>query len=176
MHHLKDIFKKKLQKLAQTNRSLFSSPAKSVLKLGVFFFFIFKKNKNFKNICLFWKNSKIAPGRPPQGRQGSSHPSNGRQDLNVIFFEFAKRSLDGGRGPVAPPGGTGPPTGDRGSPTLYKPWPPFPSHLSPKIAPKIQKKKRGLRRRKAAKLCRIAHLWSTGNFCMNPLILYNNLI
>ena len=74
------------------------------------------------------------PGRPAQGRQGSCRPSNGRQDLNVIFFEFAKRSLAGGGWPVAPP------TGDRGSPTLYKPWPPFPSHLSPKIAPKIQKK------------------------------------
>ena len=74
------------------------------------------------------------PGRPAQGRQGSCRPSNGRQDLNVIFFEFAKRSLGGGGGPVAPPG-------RQGSPTLYKPWPPFPSHLSPKIAPKIQKKR-----------------------------------
>ena len=34
-----------------------------------------------------------------------------------------------------------PPHRRQGSPTLYKPWPPFPSHLSPKIAPKIQKKK-----------------------------------
>ena len=98
------------------------------------------------------------PGRPVQGRQGSCRPINGRQDLNVIFFEFAKRSLAGGvwreGGPVAPQ----PPQGRQGSPTLYKLWPPFPSHLSPKIAPKIQKKKRGVRRRKVAKLCRIAHL------------------
>ena len=81
----------------------------------------------------------MPPDRPAQGRQGSCRPSNGRQDLNVIFFEFAKRSLAGGRGPVAPlpPGAIGV------SPTLYKPWPPFPSHLSPKIAPKIQKKERG---------------------------------
>ena len=42
------------------------------------------------------------PGRPAQGRQGSCRPSNGRQDLNVIFFEFAKRSLAGGGGPVTP--------------------------------------------------------------------------
>ena len=77
------------------------------------------------------------PGRPAQGRQGSCRPSNGRQDLNVIFFEFAKRSLAGGGG-LSPP-----PQGRQGSPTLYKPWPPFPSHLSPKIAPKIQKKKEG---------------------------------
>ena len=99
------------------------------------------------------------PGRPAQGRQGSCRPSNRRQDLNVIFFEFAKRSLAGGRGPVAlPTGDRPPPTGDWGSPTLYKPWPSFPSHFSPKIAPKIQKKKIGVRRRKAAKLCRIAHL------------------
>ena len=36
------------------------------------------------------------PGRPAQGRQGSCRPSNGRQDPNVIFFKFAKRSLTGG--------------------------------------------------------------------------------
>ena len=36
------------------------------------------------------------PGRSSLGRQGSYRPSNGRQDLNVIFFEFVKRSLAGG--------------------------------------------------------------------------------
>ena len=57
------------------------------------------------------KNFENSPGRPPQGRQGSYRPSNGRQDLNVIFFEFAKRSLAGGvwrEGVLSPP-----PTGDR---------------------------------------------------------------
>ena len=70
------------------------------------------------------------PGRSSLGRQGSCRPSNGRQDPNVIFFEFAKRSLAGG-------GSLSPPHGRRGSPTIYKHCPPFPSHLSPKIALKI---------------------------------------
>ena len=48
----------------------------------------------------------------------------------------------GDRG-LSPPGAAGPPHGRRGSPTLYKTWSPFLSHLSPKIAPKIQKKERG---------------------------------
>ena len=74
------------------------------------------------------------PGRPAQRRQRSCRPSNGRQDPNVIFFEFDKRSLAGGA--CRPPRA-------RWSPTLYKLWPPFPSYLSPKIAPKIQKKERG---------------------------------
>ena len=57
-------------------------------------------SKNFKNI----------PRSPGGGRQGSYRLSNGRHDLNVIFFEFANRSLVGvcGRGAVAPP------TGDMG--------------------------------------------------------------
>ena len=37
-----------------------------------------------------------------------SRPAQGRQDPNVIFFEFAKRSLAGGRGPVAPRGDRAP--------------------------------------------------------------------
>ena len=54
------------------------------------------------------------PGRPAQGRQGSCRPSNGRQDPNVIFFEFAKRSLAGG-------GGLSPPRGDGGLPPYISP-------------------------------------------------------
>ena len=57
-----------------------------------------------------------------------------------------------GRGPVAPPRATGV------SPLIKAPALPFPPHLSPEIPPKIQKKKRGVRRRKAAKPCRIQHL------------------
>ena len=52
------------------------------------------------------KNFENGPSRPPQGQQGSCRPSNGRQDLNVIFFEFAKRSLAGGvwrEGVLSPP-------------------------------------------------------------------------
>ena len=112
----------------------------SSTRCGVFFLFYIKKNQNFKNICPFRKISKIYPGRPPQGRQ----------DFNVIFLKFAKRSLVGGvwrEGVLSPPpraiGACRPPTGDRGSPTLYKSWPPIPSHLSPKNTPKIQKKREG---------------------------------
>ena len=85
-----------------------------------------------------------------------------RQALSVIFFfKFATRSLKK-RGPVAPPRATGgacrPPSGDRGNPPYIRSNPPFPPHLSPKIPPKIQKKKRGVRRREAAKTYRIQHL------------------
>ena len=82
------------------------------------------------------KNFKNTPRSPYGGRQGSYRPSNGRQDPNVIFLEFAKRSLGRGRGPV---GACRAPQGLLGPPTLYKSWPPFPCHLSLKI----QKKKRG---------------------------------
>ena len=54
--------------------------------------------------------------------------------------------------PPPPPRATGV------SPLIKAPALPFPPHLSPKIPPKIQKKKRGVRRRKAAKPCRIQHL------------------
>ena len=50
----------------------------------------------------------------------------------------ACRPPTGDRGPVAP----SPPTGDRGNP-VYKLQSPFPPHLSPKIPPKIQKKREG---------------------------------
>ena len=83
------------------------------------------------------------------------------------------RPLGGRQGPVAQPTGDrrwARPTGAAGglSPPLPRatgvPTPikgltlSFPPHLSPKIPPKIQKKKRGVRRRKAAKPCRIQHL------------------
>ena len=89
------------------------------------------------------KNFENTPGRPTQGRQGFCRPSNGDRILMYFFLNLQRGPWPGGGG-LSPP-----PTGDRGSPTLYKLWPPFPSHLSPKI----QKKKRGVRRRKAAKPC-----------------------
>ena len=91
----------------------------------------------------------------------------GRQALDVIFFfKFATRSLAGGArvqgGPVAPlngrqappratggpcpqarHGGLSTPSGDRVIPLYISIILPFPPHLSPKIPPKIQKKKRG---------------------------------
>ena len=107
--------------------------------IGCFFFFIFKKLK-FQKYMSVLKNFENIPRSPAPGATGSCRPSNGRHDLNVNFFEFAKRSLAGG---VWREGVMSPPTGDRRSPTLYKPWPPFPSHLSSKIAPKNQKKREG---------------------------------
>ena len=104
------------------------------------------------------KISKMTIGRPPQGRQGSCRPSNGRQDLNVFFFEFAKRSLTGG---VWREGGLSPPPRATGglppyiSPGLHAS---IPFSFEPKNCTKNSEKKRGVRRRKAAKLCRIAHL------------------
>ena len=144
-------------------RLRWSGATKYPNRLGALFSFLyFKKNQNFKNICPFWKISKLPPGRPMGGRQA----------LDVIFFfKFATRSIDEKNergGPVAPP------TGDRVPPPIS------PGRHSPAFSlsfePKNSGKKRGVRRRKAAKLCRIPHLWSTGNFRMNPLILYNNLI
>ena len=143
-----------------------------LLVQAIFSFLFFKKNQKFKNICPFRKISKIYPGRPWVGRQ----------DLNVpFFFKFAKRSLAGGAwgqgGPVAPPlgrlggpstGDTGdlspPPSGDRLCP-LYKPLTPILSSFEPKNSTKnLEKKKRGMRTRGAAKPCRIAYLWSAGNY------------
>src|SRR6185295_12850075 len=110
-----------------------------------------------------WRKKKRGACRPPNRRQasgparGAGRPSCGRQG-----------------GPVAPP-----PHGRPGQPPYIRP-PSFPplipsSHLTSKN-PKKSRKKRGVRRREAAKLCRIPHLWSTGNFRINSLILYNNLI
>ena len=102
------------------------------------------------SVLKYFKNT---PGRPPIGRQA----------LSVIFLIQICNEVPGKKkGPVAPP-----PTGDRGGlsppgrpgyPPIKAPALPFPPHLSPKISPKIQKKKRGVRRRKAAKPCRIQHL------------------
>jgi len=73
------------------------------------------------------------------------------------------RSPRGDRGPVAPLWATGGgpvalPAGDRARrppPLLYiSREAPFSPHLSPKNPPKIQKKKRGVRRSEAAKPCR----------------------
>ena len=99
----------------------------------------------------------------------------GRHALNVIFFfKYATRSLAGGTrvegGPCRPPRATGDPTHrrDRGAcgppigrpalPLLYKHSTLIPSSFEPKNSTKNPEKKRGVRRRKAAKPCRIQHL------------------
>ena len=82
------------------------------------------------------------PYRPPKGRQasgparGASRPSCGRQG-----------------GPVAPPT-----RGRPGCPPYKSPSPPLPSSFEPENSTKNPEKKRGVRRRKAAKPCRIQHL------------------
>ena len=70
-------------------------------------------------------------------------PPIGRQTLIVIFFfKFAMKSLaekNNARGLSPPPTGDRPlsPTpGATGSLPLYKPWPPFPCHLSLRIQEK----------------------------------------
>ena len=97
------------------------------------------------------KNFKTTPGRPMMGRQAL-----------VVFFLLQICNKVHGRkkmkgGPVAPPSGdrwapptgaTGglsppPPSGDRGLLPYISIVPPFPPHLSPKIPPKIQKKREG---------------------------------
>ena len=75
---------------------MFSVRGLLVLAGRRFFFFIFLKNKNFKNIYSFWNISKIPPVAPI-----------GRQILSIIFFfKFATRSLK-------KKGACRPPTGDR---------------------------------------------------------------
>ena len=92
-----------------------------------------------------FKNFENGPRSPWGGRQGSCRPCNGRQDLNVIFFEFAKRSLAGG---VWREGGLSPP-GDRSHPWATGGLPPYISPglhsllIEPKNCTKNSRKKRG---------------------------------
>ena len=100
--------------------------------------------ENFKNI----------PRSPYGGRQGS----------NVIFFSNLQRSpWSKKKGACRPPngrqGGLSPsPAGDRGKPLYISSNPPLPSSFEPENSTKNPEKKRGVRRRKAAKPCRIHQL------------------
>ena len=151
---------------------------------GGFFFFIFKKIKISKIYVCFGKFQKYTPvalwgatgfkcnffssnlqrspwrkkkrrACRPQRATGPCRPPQGRPTSGP--------SLQAPGGPIAPPAGDRgachlPPRATGVSPLIKAPALPFPPHLSPKIPPKIQKKKRGVRRRKAAKPCRIQHL------------------
>ena len=112
-----------------------------------------KSNKEEPLKCLGWFNPESLPACGIRPTQIPSTPW-ARLFLfyvNIFFQKYMsvlKNFENGPRSSV--PGATGvcrppptPPTGNRGSPTLYKPWPPFSSHLSLKIAPKIQKKREG---------------------------------
>ena len=108
-----------------------------------------------------------------------SHKATGPK--SNFFFKFAMRSLrkkrpcrppNGRQGPVAQPTGdrrwaqpTGaagglspPPPGRPGVPPYISSSPPLPSSFEPENSTKNPEKKRGVRRRKAAKPCRIQHL------------------
>ena len=97
----------------------------------------------------------------------------GRQGSNVIFFQIYNE-VPGvkKRGGLSPPsgdrwaqptgtaGGLSPPplAGDRGKPLYIRSNPLLPSSFEPENSTKNSEKKRGVRRRKAAKPCRIQHL------------------
>ena len=121
-----------------------------------FFFFIFKKNQNFKNICPFSNISKL----PPVALWGATGPKCNffLQICNEVHGRKKMKGPPLGR-PVAPahrrdrgvcpPCGRhgGPvaplPSGDRVMPPYISSRPTFPPHLSPKIPQKIQKKREG---------------------------------
>ena len=120
-----------------------------------------------------WRKKKGAC-RPPNGRQapvahprgdrtlspvggatGSCRPAHERPPLGPAHRR--------GRGPVVPPAGdrgpVAPPLRATGVPPYKRADPPLPSSFEPENSTKNpEKKKRGVRRRKAAKPCRIQHL------------------
>ena len=119
------------------------------------------------SVLKYFKNT---PRSPPVGRQALSV---------IFFFKFAMRSLEK-KGPVAPQRATGACRPAHGRPaagpspraaggpvappraTGVSPYksssPPLPSSFEPENSTKNPEKKRGVRRRKAAKPCRIQHL------------------
>ena len=82
---------------------------------------------------------------PVGGATGACRPAHGRPPLGPAHSR--------GRGPVAPP-----PAGDRGTHPYKRADPPLPSSFESENSTKNLEKKRGVRRRKAAKPCRIQHL------------------
>ena len=116
------------------------------------------------------KNGSLSPmggDRPPVA---PCRPGNGRQGPFCNFFLFFLRTgpcRGTCRGAGHPPptgdrGAVAPPQGDRAGLPYLNPPPFSPLILFSKIPEKNRKKKRGVRRRKAAKPCRSAHLWSAG--------------
>ena len=111
------------------------SPGWAVLLLSCVFFLYLKNSKKYVHFEKFRK----CPRSPGPGATGVLSPKQQATGPQCNFFWICKEVPSRGWGACRPL----PPTGDRGSPTLYKSWPPFPSHLSPNIAPKIQKKREG---------------------------------
>ena len=98
------------------------------------------------SVIFFLQIRNEVPGKkkalsPVGGATGACRPAHGRPPLGPAHRR--------GRGPVTPPGRQG----------LYKRAdPPLPSSFEPENSTKNPEKKRGVRRRKAAKPCRIQHL------------------
>ena len=134
---------------------------------GAVFSFLYLKKLKFQKYMSVLENFKNIPRSPYGGRQGS----------NVIFFlqiynEVPREKKEGAcRPPCRPPQGrptngpslqapggpVAPPHGRPGQAAYIRP-PHIPSsHLTSKN-PKKPRKKRGVRRREAANLCRIPHL------------------
>ena len=92
---------------------------------------------------------------PGVKKRGGCRPPNGRQGGPVALPSGDRWAQPTGAagGPVAPP-----PAGDRGKPLYIRSNPPLPSSFEPENSTKNPEKKRGVRRRKAAKPCRIQHL------------------
>ena len=139
-------------------------------QLGAFFFFILKKNKISKIYVRFEKFQKYTPvalwGTCPKYNFFSSNLQRGPWP-----------GARGWKGGLSPPigrpgaphtgatgGGLSPPLGRPALPLLYKHSTLIPSSFEPKNSTKNPEKKRGVRRREAAKPCRIAHLWSAGKY------------
>ena len=144
-HTLSPILTRASWVLTELDLRLDTSPNRS--SYAVFSFLYLKKFKISKIYVRFGKFQKYTPVAL-WGRQGS----------NVIFFLQIYNKVPGGkkRGHVAPPTGARWGGGDRGpfpylSPSRHSP--PFPLSFEPKNSGK----KIGVRRRKAAKLCRIAY-------------------
>ena len=151
-------------------------PSPYHLNRRFFLFYILKKLKfqKYMSVLKYFKNIPRSP----------SHRAT--DPMCNFFFKFATKSLEkkkpcrplGGRqGPVAqptgdrrwaqptgaagglsPPRATGGPRGRPGCPPYKSPSPLLPSSFEPENSTKNPEKKRGVRRRKAAKPCRIQHL------------------
>jgi len=99
-----------------------------------------------------WRKKRTC--RPLGGRQGPvAQPTGDRR--------WARPT--GAAGGLSPPpagdrGACRPPAGDRGTHPYKRADPPLPSSFEPENSTKNPEKKRGVRRRKAAKPCRIQHL------------------
>jgi len=140
---------------------------KASASASAIFSFLYLKKSKFQKYISVSKNFENIPQSPTQEATGS---------VCNFFFQFTNRSLAGGvrvqGGQPPPPGDRGacrspsgdwgclspPPLGRPGVPPLYKPLTPISSSFEPKNSTKKSEKKRGVRRREAAKPCRIPHL------------------